>query len=248
MPRGFAGLGPGFAGFGFRGASLELLAIELAYFLAVIALCLIIYKKTNTIYQISQHKGLYYFRNIFLFFSLAYLFRLIHIIFVLSQELFFPGLPLRLFFPFTFFFVGFFGTMAILSLSMAALIKTTKLVEDKKAPYMLYIIALALSLAVALTRSNPALMVLQAVLLATAILVVFLKPGEKKTKKLLSQNRLTFLLLAVFWIVNLLAFTRHLAPFHVKIPLYVLSISVFASIFLRVEKRLPSHDKKKRQA
>ena len=232
---------PDFEGFpfGMRGPPLESLALELVYFLAVAAICLIIYFKAKDIYRISQHRGLYYFKNIFLFFSLSYFFRLIHLTLMISQELFsldMPWFAMRL----TLFFVTYSSTMAILSVAMAALIRNLKESGNGKAHYLLHAIAIALSLLVAVPRSESILILLQTVLLFGAVLFVFLKPGREKPKKIISQNRMTYLLLAVFWILNLLAFNRRMVPLYIEIPLYILSVGVFLSILLRVRKRLHS--------
>ncbi len=223
-----------------------MLAIELVYFLVVIAICLVIYFKAKELHTISQHRGLYYFKNIFLYFSLSYSFRLLHMALILSEEVFpvdFSLLVPRL----TLFAVTYFSTMAILSIAMAAIIKNLKKSAGKRVPYLLHAIALVLSFPAAFSRSNATLILLQTLLLLGAVVFVFLEP-QKGKRKLLSQNRMTYLLLAVFWIVNLLAFNRRLVPLYLKLPLYLLSIAVFVSIFLRVQKRLPKNAKKKGQA
>ena len=246
MSPGFTTLS-GFRGafFGFKGPNLELLLIELVYFIIIATICLVIYLKVNDVYKLYPQRGVFYFKNIFLFFSISYFFRFINIALVLSNETFSLELP-RLAFMASFFFVGFFSTMAILSIAMSAMIKSVKISISNKVPYVLYLIALVLSIFVGLARSDFLLIVLQTLLLAGAILIVFLAPVKKSNKKLLSQNRVTYLLLAIFWIVNLLVFTKRLFPIQIKIVLYALSIAVFLSIFLRVQKRLPSNAKKKR--
>ena len=57
--------------------------IEILYSIAIAGLCLGTYFKTREIYNLSKHEGLYHFRNIFLYFSLAYLFRLLFIFLLL---------------------------------------------------------------------------------------------------------------------------------------------------------------------
>ena len=51
--------------------------IESVFSLVVIAACFMIYFKTKEIYELSQHKGLKYFRYVFLFFGITYLSRII---------------------------------------------------------------------------------------------------------------------------------------------------------------------------
>ncbi len=235
----------GFA-MGFRSPPFELLLIELVYFLAIAAICLAVYLKTWEIYRLSQHRGVFHFKNIFLYFAISYFFRFAHMFLLVSEEIFSVDLSffaLRL----TMFLVSYCGTMAILSLFMAAIAKNIKTSADRHISLVLHGIALVLALFAAVPRSNSILIALQTALLLAALMVVFLKPG-RKPKKILSQNRLTYILLAVFWVANLLPFSVRFLPLWLKTLLYLLSIGVFLSIFLRVQKRLPPNAKKKRQA
>ena len=47
--------------------------IEFMFSLVAIAACFIVYFKTKEIYELSEHKGIKYFRNAFLFFGITYL-------------------------------------------------------------------------------------------------------------------------------------------------------------------------------
>lgn len=228
---------------GLGGPPLEFLAIELVYFLVVVGLCLLIYCRTKDIYRISQHRGIFYFRNIFLFFALAYLFRLIGVGLIMLDDPVNLEIP-RMVFDASLFFAGYFGTMAILSLAMAMLIRNVKK-ESKNAYYALHAIALALSLFVAMGRSSSALLVMQTAILACALAIFFIKTHKEKTGAI-SQNKVIYILLAIFWIINLLAFSR--IPIELKIPLYVISAGIFLSIFLRARKRLSTNGKKKKPA
>ncbi|MFA4855283.1 MAG: hypothetical protein WC634_01680 [archaeon] len=228
---------------GLRGPPLEFLAIELVYFLVVAGLCLLIYFKTKEIYRISQHRGIFYFRNIFLFFALAYLFRLMGVGLIMLDDPVALEIP-RMLYQASLFLAGYFGTMAILCLAMAMLIRNVKK-ESKNAYYALHGIALVLSLLIATERSSSALLAMQTAILACALLIFFIKTRGKKASGF-SQNKITYLLLAIFWIINLLAFSR--IPMELKIPLYIISAGIFLSIFLRVRKRLSTNGKKKKPA
>jgi hypothetical protein len=228
---------------GLHGPPLEFLAIELVYFLAVAGLCLLVYFKTKEIYRISQHRGIFYFRNIFLFFSLAYLFRLIGVGLIMLDDPVALEVP-RLVYGASLFFAGYFGTMAILCLAMAMLIRNVKK-ESRNAYYALHAMALALSVLVAIGRSSSALLVLQTAILACTLALFLVKSNGEKARAF-SQNKITYILLAIFWIINLLAFSR--IPIELKIPLYIVSAGIFLSIYLRVRKRLPQNGKKKKQA
>jgi len=240
MPPYFQGL---VAFKGFQGSSLEMLAIELAYFLIVVGICAFIYLKTREVYGISKHRGLFHFRNIFLYFAFAYVFRLVQVAYHLSNSALDLGLRRGIFY-FDFLFVGYFSTMAILSLAMAALTRSMR-TGVRKRDYLLHAIALAASVLALATRSNNALLFAQTIVLLGAIAIVFIVPHKEMPRRILSSNKITFLLLAVFWIVNLFAFSRRFLPKEAKIVLYALSAAVFISILLRVKKRLRSHAEEK---
>ncbi|KAF5428393.1 hypothetical protein C5S42_03390, partial [Candidatus Methanomarinus sp.] len=77
------------------------LAVELGYTLIIVFICLLIYLKTKEIYDLTNHKGIYYFRNTFLFFGLAYLFRFIFMSFLLTKITFDVYHPFGLFMIFS---------------------------------------------------------------------------------------------------------------------------------------------------
>ena len=89
---------------------LEFLSIEILYSVIVILLCILIYFKTKEVYDLSKHKGIKYFRNTFLFFGMAFFFRLIPVSLIFSRNIAKPLLQISL------FLVSYFSILAILSL------------------------------------------------------------------------------------------------------------------------------------
>ncbi|MBU0757787.1 MAG: hypothetical protein KKF44_06975 [Nanoarchaeota archaeon] len=231
---------PGFpSGMRHFGPPIEIFATELVYVLLVIAISAYIYFKTKEIYDLSKHKGIYFFRNVFLYFSLAYFFRLLMMGFMFSRELFSlaPTILMQLF---SLFFVSYFSTMAILSVVVSINIRKTK-TDPKKLNIVLNAIALLISFIIGFSRSNILLMFLQTGIFLIAIIILLFKTKKNKHEKhskLISQNKITFVLLFLFWVMSTLAFVRGLVPREVKIPLYLLSAGIFFSIFLRVRKKL----------
>ena len=201
----------------------DILIAEVALFLVVTLLSILIYHKTKEIYDLTKHDGIKHFRNIFLYFALAYLFRLGHIFLIFVGEL-----P-RHVRGFSLLFVGYFSTMAILSLAMTVV---TRHFKFNNTTLLLHAIALLASIFVFITRSHPYLVIFQTILFAIALLFVFIK-----SHKAVSSNRVTYILLFLFWIINIIAFTRSLLPLRLRIPLYVVSSLVFLWVYLRVKKR-----------
>jgi hypothetical protein len=220
-----------------------MLATELVYFLVVVGICLIVYFKTRDLYRVSQHKGLFHFRNIFLYFALAYSFRLIQLLSQLSFEVLELGRPWGFFLVLP--LVSYFSTLAILSLAMALIAKRFK-TSVQKETIALHLTAFFSLLAVFATGSQTLLILIQTIVLLASVMAIFMVPIQAG-HRLLSQNRVTYLLLAAFWVVNLLAFNSRALPRELKLVLYILSGLVFVSIYLRVRKRLLSNGKKKKQ-
>ena len=228
--------------FFFRGPPLEFLLTELVYFLIVFILCILIFSRTNSIYQLTKHKGIFHFRNIFLFFSLAYLFRLVFISFSLSAEFTDIFLP-RLIGFLLLTFISFFSTMAILSMVTAVLIRRLKKISGLL--YWLLGISLLISSVTFVTRSHRELLLLQTVVFLFTVMLVFYRSRKIREYHLVTQNNLTYLLLFVFWVLNVISFDRRLVPYEYKIPLYILSAAVFFWVYWRVKKRLEGNAKKK---
>lgn len=224
------------------GPPIEELSIEFAYFLLVLTISGYIYLKTKEIYDLTKHKGIYHFRNVFLYFGLAYFFRLSQIIIMFSGELF-NYFPPRIIPPLSFIFTGYFSTMAIFSVLVSITEKHLK-VNNTLLNIIMHTTAVALSIFVGVTRSNFLLMLIQTSVFFFAIIIILLKSKKEKYSKLLTQNKITFILLFAFWVVNSLALTRRFLPREIKIALYLISACVFFSIFLRVRKRLINAEKK----
>jgi len=64
--------GPGFAAM--QSMMQTNLWVDAIYTFIIILVCGIIYAKTRELYALTGHKGIHYFRNVFLFFALSYFF------------------------------------------------------------------------------------------------------------------------------------------------------------------------------
>jgi len=213
----------------------ELIITELIYFFAVLFISLYIYFRTKEFYDLTKHKGIYHFRNIFLYFGLAHLFRFSHIFVMFSRD-FLTVLPFIIN-QLSFVIVSYFSTMAILSVVMSVMggYKFTRMEN-----ILMHLTAIMLSVIVGLTWSNFLLIIAQSLVFLGAILFMVFS-----NKRGITGNKLTFVLLFVFWIVNSLAFIRGLFPRELKIPLYIISIVVYLSVLFRVKRFM---DGKKRSS
>lgn len=212
----------------------DMLLIELLYFFAIFSFCIVIYYKTKDIYSLSKHKGISFFRNTFLYFGIAYGFRLIYMLSVLSNEVFF--LPP----PFELMFVSYFSTLAILSLSFVLISRFIKL-KEKTIVIIIQLIALGITLSSFLTRAHNLMTLFHSIILLAIIVCLFFERHKIKT---LTFNKLNFILLFIFWIIDSLLLTPIMLP--IKMILYSISLTIFLSIYLRVSKRLKLNGGKKK--
>ena len=209
---------------------------EIIYAIFITAICLAIYFKTRDIYKLTRHSGIYHFRNIFLFFAFAYILRLVMVFILLSFAPF--GIRgLHQFHLINLLLIGYFSTMAILSVTMTVLMKKN---GSEKHVNLLHISAIFLSVFVFVMRSQELLLIIQTALFAFSVLLLF----AARVKGNSLQNRLTYLLLFAFWIINLFTSIRNLAFFEIIILFYLMSVGIFLWIYFRVNKR-PIHAKKK---
>ncbi len=103
-----------------HGPAMELLGIEMAYFIAIVALSLYIYFKSRELFNLTKYKGIDYFSNTFLFFSLAYLLRLWTMFERVSFDIIGIDIVPRLF-GLDFLLMGYFSTVAVIYLILSAM-------------------------------------------------------------------------------------------------------------------------------
>lgn len=217
---------------------LAIVGTEVAYFVVVVVLCMIIYFKTREIYDLTKYKGLFYFRNTFLFFAIAYFFRMLQSLYLISARTtdFLPFSPLLYFNPIVLFLTAYFSSMAILSLTYSTMWKRveTKAVNQD---YVLNFIAIGIAL---ITLVTGKFVFLAAVQLLMVLLAVALAYIDHKTREMfLSKLHVTYIFLFVFWVTSLLVLARiAFLSLEFRALLYAISIIVLLSIAYRVVKRL----------
>ncbi|MFT7615861.1 MAG: hypothetical protein ACI8Y7_000688 [Candidatus Woesearchaeota archaeon] len=219
----------------FDDVSMALLGAELLYALVVFILCFIIFWRTKELYTLTQHKGIYYFRRVFLFFGFAYFLRAVHVFVLLGTD-YAHGSQIAN--QISLFLIGFLSTMAVINLLI-----TVGLSCFSKIKHLIlwsYVVAIIPSILVFTSRSPQILMLAEGLILMVALVLIL-----RQSKKAFSANHTTFVMLAVFWIINILAFVRDLFSPTERILLYCVSAGIFVTIYFRVQKRI-SYVKKKR--
>lgn len=207
------------------------LAVELGYTIIVVFLCFMIFFKTREIYDLTKHKGIKYFRITFLFFGLAYLFRFLFILSILLTITFDIYSSIYILKIITMVFIGYFSTMAILSLTYSTIWKKLQI---KHTLLIFNVISVLISGIAFISRSHSLLILSQAVLLSfTIIMATHIHSKSRKT----SQLFILYILFFLFWLVNLFILgPKRFLPIELQIALLIVSIAVIGIIYHKVTK------------
>ncbi|UCD03640.1 MAG: hypothetical protein JSW73_03810 [Candidatus Woesearchaeota archaeon] len=213
----------------------EFFAIEIIYFLIIAALCLAIFLRTREIYKLTGHRSIGFFRNIFLYFTIGYFFRFLHLAIIIAKMN--TGL-VPLFHRFNFIFIGYFSTLAVFNICLATLAKKIKF-SDIQIIIWTQTIAIVSSIILFMTKSLGFIVLIQmTIFIVTLIYSLVTSKRPTLSSKLFSSNSITYGMLFMFWVISVILFNRRMFTMNMRIVLYIISILVFVSIFIRVHKRL----------
>jgi hypothetical protein len=196
---------------------------EMFYSILIIIIFLFIFFKTKEIYDITKHKGIYYFRLSFLFFALAYFSRLLyHITKLLLKhiDIYIPGRTIS--------FISIVIVTYLVTIAIGYLIYSNIWKKLSHKMFLLYIniFALIITIIFSLTLSLLFIILIQIYL----IIVILIINSKKKIKFLYS-------LISLFWIFNLIIFySRKLLDFEIKIMLQIISIFILSYLIYRILK------------
>jgi len=203
---------------------------ELIYTVSLVLACFLIYFKTRESYELTKYKGIMFFRDAFLFLGLSYLMRFILFImrFTTIEG---PGEPRLEIFPIILLLTGYLSTMGIAYLLFSSIWKK---IDSKYIIVTTHILALVLSVVSFITRSQDVLAILQLIMLIITTFIIFISKNEHKK---LSQTKILYGLILLFWIMDLwILVPRGIFSFEVKIIFQILSLIVFIIMYLKVTK------------
>ncbi len=213
------------------------LGAEIFYSFVIIVCSLMIYFGTKELYDLSAYKGIKYFRMAFLFFAIAYFFRsfikLILIYFTTGLAYFSPiafgttGILTQILFLY-------FSSMAIFYLLYSVMWK-----KWKNRPHMIYLfhaLAVIIALVGAFSGSPAVYLALDVFLLLVVGLVVYIS-YQNRGKKKGNNLYLIYLLLLIFWVLNIIDTLIPVFFQGFQIFIYMVSTLVFLLILYRVIKK-----------
>ncbi len=204
---------------------------DFAYFLAIFLLSLNIYIQTRKMHDFSFHRGIRYFRNAFLYFSMVYLFRFI----VLNLQ-FLNGSTtpdsINAVQSIGLFLVIYFSILSILSLVSSFSWKKYKVISDNR----LSLFSVFLSV-IAFFAKLPSILLVMGIV-AAAFLLLKARDNYKLKRKILTPLFIVYILLVFFILFDLLPTTQELVPFEFRLAGYVVSVCIFIYINLKVRRVL----------
>ena len=212
--------------------------IDLTYSLIVSISCFLIYLKTKELYDLSQYKGINYFRNTFLFFGIS---ETIRLLLHLTAKFSAPLLPVRPELVFIFnacsFLMIYASCMALVYLLLSIFWKR---MSNKSLGnvYLAHYISLIVAFVSLLKDRHPTFIIFQAGLFVLLIIVSYLNYKKSKHGESFSNIYLIYLLIFFLWIVsNVMEFIVIFSPITAFI-IYFSSIIIFLLILIKVIERL----------
>ncbi len=213
------------------------LGAEFFYSFIIIVCSLIIYFGTKELYELSSHKGIKYFRQAFLFFAIAYFFRG----FIKFIVIYFDINGILELSPITFGITGlatqllfvYFSSMAIFYLLYSVMQKWN---NNSRKIYLLHFLAITLALISVLSRNPLVYLGLNLFLLAVVVFIIRISYQYKKNRKGKHHLYLTYILLSLFWVLNIIdtLIPKFFQGFQLFI--YLASTLVFLLVLYRVIK------------
>ena len=204
---------------------------DFAYFLAIFLLSLNIYIQTRRMHDFSFHRGIRYFRNAFLYFSMIYLSRFIVLNLQFLNDSTVPDSIITIQ-SIGLFLVIYFSLLAILSLVSSFSWKKYKFISDNR----LSLFSLFLS-AIAFFAKLPSILLVIGIV-AAVFLLLKANDNYKMKRRILTPLFIVYILLVFFILFDLLPTTQELVPFELELAGYVVSACIFIYINLKVRKVL----------
>lgn len=209
---------------------------EILYSFVIIFCSLMIYFGTREIYELSSYKGLKYFRFAFLFFAIAYFFRLMIEFSVSSLNVrgIIELVPLAWRYAALFFFM-YFSLMSIFYLISSVLWKNLK--KNSKMIYIFHAVAIVISLISIIFNNSWFYLGLNALLFVSAGVSIYLASHNPKFKSKKNHFNGLYILLLIFLVLNIINILVPIFFETLKLLLYLVSLSLFFVILYRVLKK-----------
>ncbi len=216
---------------------LSVLGLEIIYSFVIIVCSMMIYFGTKQLYELTSHKGIKYFRLGFLFFAIAYFFRsFIKFILFYFNVTKILDLSTNFIGTASLFLFMYFSSIAIFYLLYSVIWKKFK--NEPVSLFFIHAAGFVIALVSILFRSPTVYLILNLVLFFSVSIIFYFAHKNHKKKKKGSGLYTTYLLLLVFWILNILDILVPSALQQFQLFIYLASIGVFLTLLYKVLKRV----------
>jgi hypothetical protein len=220
------------------GIPIEDYSTEIIYSFVIILCSLMIYLGTKELYELSSHRGIGYLRKSFLFFAIAFFFRsFIKIFFIIADPTRIIRHSFILFQITSLFIFIYFSSIAIFYLIYSMMWK--KWNHDKNKIYIFHLLALAIALISIMFNSVRIYLFINLLLLVFVLAVIYTSQKHKKKRK--NSLYIIYVLLFVFWLLNVLDIHVPEIFETFQILIYMASTAIFMTILYKVLKKSGSN-------
>lgn len=212
----------------------QTLNLEILYSFVIIITSLMIYFGTKEIYELSSHKGLKYFRIAFLFFALAYFFRS----FIKFFLVYFNVTEIMRIAPNDFAILMIFAFMYFSLISIFYLLYSViwkKWKNEKQIIYLFHILALIISITCIIMNNHFFHLLINVFILLIACITIIFSHQKKN-----NYTYLAYILLAIFWTLNIIDILTPTLLYNTQIFIYLASTGIFLTILYKVLKKAGS--------
>jgi hypothetical protein len=215
---------------------LQVIGVELIYSFVIIVSSLMIYYSTREMYELSSYKGIKYFRYAFLFFAIAYFvksfIKILLVYFGVSRIIDInPGFMGII----TLFVFMYFSCLAVFYLVYSLMWK--KLNGSSGVLLISHLLSALISLIIVTTKEVWVFLGVNLFILTIAISSIILTHKKSKDKKKKSNMHVIYILLFVFWILNIIEVLIPIFLQLYQILIYLASLGVFLTILYKVLKK-----------
>ena len=170
-----------------------LFTIEAFFILLIILSTIIIFYKTKTIYKLTEHNGIKYFRKGFLFICFAHVLLLLNIIFRFNI--------LGLGMIDSRFIFGFFGLFFLIGIGYLFSSMFSKKIKE----HHIYLVTIIVFLLNSIFQTRTFMLIYSTILIIALGIVGIIKLKKGKKKNLFSQIYVIYILIFVSWIITTLS-------------------------------------------
>lgn len=206
--------------------------IEVVYSLLILILCLVVFYKTKDLYDLTEHKGIKYFRLAFLFFGISYLLRIaLSLVIVYSDLVTGFGFQRQMNELYVLIPFAYFSFLAIISLTYSLVWNRIKLGKLNEAVFM-NILSVILLLSV-LFGHLAFFQVQLIIVILCFVIIIILSEKKHKKKHHFSKLKISYILLLVFWVLNMWIFSL-IIFIQAKLTLYIISLLLFIYLTIHI--------------